>query len=642
MKFEDLQNQWQKEDGDAKVQISYDMLFKEISRNQRSFDREILWRDIRECIASLVGVCFLILFSVALNKWFYAAAGGMLYVAIFFIVYRRFRPKKSPAGMASLRTCVEESICEIECQMELLRNVFWWYLLLPCVTFSFTFIGCGYPLIQECQVLRSIIFFGSFVVGAILVCWWVCWLNQRAIKKELLPRKQELEDLLHSIGNGREKELKANVVNLWIAFFLSVLITLFLSTPLLFINKTSWLEKTFSENTPSKNTYPEFNDMVQQVVSDKTLPPLPDSFRPKELKILSARYGAEDQWVDVTQKVADAVHENTLSIHAGNELAGRDPLFLSSKILEVEYLMDGRRQKTQACEGDELTIPPIIWTPESLLKLTQKCPAEIGFYGKNFSTGKELAYRPDQPACLASIVKIFVLLELSRQMESGKINPQDSITITYEDKQETCSINAAIDRMIGVSDNEATTALATLVGYGRVNALAGQLAMKGISSTILPEEGLEKVLDMRVYEQKMVPESQLPPQHGTARGVVSYFELLNEKKLIDEAVSTKVLEAMNRNPMRFAPAATPAGYHSVGKGGSILWVRPFKQEYTMLGWGAYIYNEKEAIAFCIWGEWFPVDMDETQRWQWMTGLSNCIMNLLLQPGNRTLVPSNVK
>ncbi|MBM4103372.1 MAG: hypothetical protein FJ263_04870 [Planctomycetes bacterium] len=345
MKFEDLQNQWRKEGGDAKVQISYDMLFKEVSRNQRNFDHEILWRDIRECIASLVGVCFLILFGVALNKWFYAAAGGMLYVAIFFIVYRRFRPKKSPAGTASLRTCVEESLCEIECQMELLRNVFWWYLLLPFVTFSFTFIGLGHPLIQEGQVLGSIIFFGSFVVGAVLVCWWVCWLNQRANQKELLPRKQELEDLLRSMGNGREKGLKANVVNLWIAFFLSVLITLFLSTPLFFVDKTSWVEEWQ-------------RDLSQQVKIEITPPLSPqEAVGPKELKILSARYGAKDQWVDVTLKVADAVHQNTLSIHSGNELAGEDPLDGCTKTLEVECLWDGQKKTILVREGTDLKIP---------------------------------------------------------------------------------------------------------------------------------------------------------------------------------------------------------------------------------------------------------------------------------------------
>jgi hypothetical protein len=64
-----------------------------------------------------------------------------------------------------------------------------------------------------------------------------------------------------------------------------------------------------------------------------------------------------DKWVDVTSKVTDAVGGNTLSIHSGNELAGRDPLFLSTKTLEVECLWDGQKKTIRIREGMDLKIP---------------------------------------------------------------------------------------------------------------------------------------------------------------------------------------------------------------------------------------------------------------------------------------------
>ncbi len=361
---------------------------------------------------------------------------------------------------------------------------------------------------------------------------------------------------------------------------------------------------------------------------------------PRQLQIVSAKYGARDTWLDVTEQVKQKVDSNTLSLGVSNAIAG-DPLYGVPKTLKVEYVVDGKRKTAELREGTVLNIPPdpfdeltIITTPEKLMALADACPAEVGFYGKNLVTGKTIAYRPDQPACLASIVKIFVLLEVIRQADQGRLDLSGSIVIEREGEEETCTISAAIDKMIGVSDNEATGALATLVGYDRVNALPQKLGIKGLSDEILPEHGLDNVLDKRVFGKKTLPESALLPQHGTARGIVRYFELLYENKLISEKVSRQVLEVFDRNPKCFAPRATPNDCKSGGKGGSIVWIRPFFTPYNMVGWGILIRNQRVALAFCLWCEWFPDDMSDEDQWRWASGLSDCIVNVLLLPATR--------
>lgn len=345
MKFEDLQNQWQKEGGNASIQVSYDMLLKEVHRNQYNFDNEILWRDIQEFVASMVGSGIFLIFGIILDRWFFTAAIGMLYLAVFFIVYRRFRPKKSPTGAASLKTCIEESLDEINRQVHLLKNVFWWYLLLPGITFIFPLVKIGGFLNPEEMSADSLLIVVGVAVFMGIVFWCVCWVNRRCIRKDLLPRKQELEELLQSMDNGSGRRPVGGEVNLWMLGIISVVISLFLSTPLLFINKKSLLE----------NMMEDINNPVTVEIS----PPLsPEEVAgPKELKILSARYGAKDQWVDVTEKVAAAVHQNTLTIHSGNELAGKDPLWGKVKILEIECLWDGQKKIIRVREGMDLNIP---------------------------------------------------------------------------------------------------------------------------------------------------------------------------------------------------------------------------------------------------------------------------------------------
>ena len=383
----------------------------------------------------------------------------------------------------------------------------------------------------------------------------------------------------------------------------------------------------------------DFKSAVKAIVAaEGLLSDAPEPKPPQELRIISAKYGAGNKWMDVTRQVREKITNNTLRIAASNAIAG-DPLFGVVKILRLEYILDGERKTAALREGAELRIPgdpfdelKTITTARRLVSLARACPAEVGFYGKNFTTGQMVEYRPDQPACLASIVKIFPLLEVMRQVEKGRVHLSAPITIARHEGKETCTISEALDKMIGISDNEATAALARLVGYDEINALPKKLGITGLSDQILPRPGvLDGVLDQRVSGLRVPQKSGLLPQHGTARGVVRYFELLHKNVLVNKKISQRVLEVFDRNPMYVAPNATPANYRSGGKGGSIVWVPPFREQYNMIGWGILIRNEKVALGFCLWCEWFPASMSQEEQLEWCSGLSDCIVNILLLP-----------
>ncbi|UCC21524.1 MAG: serine hydrolase [Planctomycetota bacterium] len=376
----------------------------------------------------------------------------------------------------------------------------------------------------------------------------------------------------------------------------------------------------------------------------------PDSVAANGLHIIRAGYGAGNTWLDVSKKIREKVQENALSIKASNEIAG-DPLFGKAKILRVEYVLDGELKTAEVQEGQWLHIPSdvelhpevqTVQTQEQLLALLKQCPAEVGLFGKNLRTGETIEYRADQPACLASIVKIFVLLEVMRQADAGALELSESITIKREDEKEICTISEALDKMIGVSDNEATTVLAARVGWDRVNALPSELGISGLSEKILPEPGvLGKVLAKRVYNKnKLCSLDNLLPQHGTARGIVQYFELLNSGRLLSESVSRNVLAVFDRNPKNFAPGATPTGFKSGGKGGSCAWIRPGRPPYNMVGWGLLIRNENSAVALCLWCEWFPEEMSEELKRKWCLTLSESIVNILLKQGSTEATQRN--
>ena len=93
---------------------------------------------------------------------------------------------------------MESSLAQVEHQIWLLRNVFWWYLL-PLALSMLAFFGQvawqdavgrlvdGSRRIAEWSPWSCIVFAGVY------------WLNQNAVRSELEPRRQELEALLTSL-----------------------------------------------------------------------------------------------------------------------------------------------------------------------------------------------------------------------------------------------------------------------------------------------------------------------------------------------------------------------------------------------------------------------------------------------------------
>ena len=153
---------------------------------------------------------------------------------------------------------------------------------------------------------------------------------------------------------------------------------------------------------------PAFKKAVRTVIaSEGLMQDAPEAGAAKELRIISAKYGAHDTWIDVKEQVKEQIDSNTLEIRVSNAIAG-DPLFDAEKTLNLEYTLDGKRITAAFREGLTVRIPgdpydalKTITTTERLVALAKACPAEVGFYGKNLTTGKTVEYRPDQPACLA-------------------------------------------------------------------------------------------------------------------------------------------------------------------------------------------------------------------------------------------------
>jgi hypothetical protein len=209
MTFNELQkNYWQKDAAASKLIIDSDMLIREVKRNKDAFESSIFWRDFREVAVAviMIGVFLHGAAKAKENMWVAGAlvvvAISMLYVAAFFLVDRRLQRKKDPRHTDPLLACIESSLTQVNHQIWLLKNIFWWYLLPPGIGIALFFFVVNWQLFKVLPakfVLPGCLGSALFVA---LVFWGIYWLNQYAVRKGLIPRKEELEAMLKNITNG--------------------------------------------------------------------------------------------------------------------------------------------------------------------------------------------------------------------------------------------------------------------------------------------------------------------------------------------------------------------------------------------------------------------------------------------------------
>ena len=204
MTFDELQKTWQSQQANPRLAIDPDMLLKEVERNKKSFEAVVFWRDVREIGVAILLVAVFLYFGIKDSLWpMCLLALICLWVGVFMVADRIVQKRRQPCLSDSLFNCVKKSLAQINHQVWLLRNILWWYLTPLGVGLIIWFSYCGISvMINEKPSIGYLLFFPVCIVGTILLYWGVYWLNQWAIRKELVPRKNELEDILNNLKNA--------------------------------------------------------------------------------------------------------------------------------------------------------------------------------------------------------------------------------------------------------------------------------------------------------------------------------------------------------------------------------------------------------------------------------------------------------
>lgn len=201
---DELKKVWQSQSPPQRLTLDTELLLNEVRRNERQFAATISWRDLREVGVSLVLVPVWVYLGVRQSlPWsWYMVIPALLWIAGFMLADRVRQRPQQPAPGDDLHTCVKKSLAQVEHQIWLLRNVQWWYLLPLFVTLlvwpvhhAWNTRDNGWKTLGE---LAGMAF--TFVV----VFGFIYWLNQCAVRKQLEPRRRELQALLKSLNESGE------------------------------------------------------------------------------------------------------------------------------------------------------------------------------------------------------------------------------------------------------------------------------------------------------------------------------------------------------------------------------------------------------------------------------------------------------
>jgi len=196
MQPDELQQAWQAQAARSQVTVDPDLLRQQVQRNQRDFGATILRRDVLEVAVGVLLLPYWVYkgLTSSLPWTWWLTVPAILWVIGYFLVDRIRYPQTPSDPNAPLLQVVKNSLSQVEHQIWLLRNVFWWYLL-PFTISILTFFAHNAWLSSNSWLEAFAIATPMFAFLVVLY-GFLDYVNQRAIHTDLAPRRDELRALL--------------------------------------------------------------------------------------------------------------------------------------------------------------------------------------------------------------------------------------------------------------------------------------------------------------------------------------------------------------------------------------------------------------------------------------------------------------
>jgi beta-lactamase class A len=189
-----------------------------------------------------------------------------------------------------------------------------------------------------------------------------------------------------------------------------------------------------------------------------------------------------------------------------------------------------------------------------LRRLEEQHGGRLGIMAKHLGTGMVIRYRADERFPTASTIKLPIMTAYFHQVDQGKIDPNQRVTLTADDKKPgsgilqsmdagmTMSLRDAVRLMIVLSDNTATNLVLDRLGATHEDRLAAV-------NTFLAGQGLKNTrLLNRLYSWDTKKDTPEAVRYGigvaTPEDMVLLVEKLHARTLADTGSCREMLDIL--------------------------------------------------------------------------------------------------
>ena len=205
MDFERIRRAWQNEN--ARIVVTGDLseAIATVRKKKRQFEIGLIASDVLETgaglfVAYMFGVFFPPMFKTA-HTLLYAAAVTILLLSACFVANRIYLHRLHKRRYYSVAGEIRYFLRILDWRIAMLRNILWWYLLPGIIAMALFLAACTLETLPAWRAapLRTGVNFAFTVLLAGAVNAGVYYLNQRAVRKNLLPEKESLEEVLRAL-----------------------------------------------------------------------------------------------------------------------------------------------------------------------------------------------------------------------------------------------------------------------------------------------------------------------------------------------------------------------------------------------------------------------------------------------------------
>lgn len=199
MNLDKFQRAWKVDASELKVTFDSELLSQQVQQSHDKFRNIIFWRDVREVSVSLLMIPIWLAMGIGMSlPWsWWLTVPVLLWIAGFMLIDRKLHPKAASDPGQPLLFYAKESLTQVEHQIWLLRNIFWWYLLPFTISLMAFFIHVAWNTTGT--------WWGCILVttpfGAVLfrVYRKIYRLNQKAVDEQLQPRQEHLQRIVANL-----------------------------------------------------------------------------------------------------------------------------------------------------------------------------------------------------------------------------------------------------------------------------------------------------------------------------------------------------------------------------------------------------------------------------------------------------------